>query len=540
MAEHADEFDRWFKTERRRVLSAVVVVVAAIALVGCVGDGGTEIPTVAGDTVISSSTTHDLPADQSFDAREPVSIPYTVISEDLSEGVPYSVDYLGLPDGTVMLTFDLAESSSPDCQFLPLSDLVYDPGTERLYPLVLMAGQESLNQGTECDGDANEHRIVVAVPRPLLPDSFTLWIDANDPPACCTDRPIRVEDGVIVDLALEPVEGGVWRRAGSVIGGDTLPTVVWTGERVLVLNTENWGNDIIGELWDPRSNTATPIGDTGLIWRVNAASAWTGEELLVVGGSNGPGLDRQAVAYNPETDTWRDIASPPGVDRDGLPSFVGEGIWTGEELIVPAQSAAYDPESDSWRTIAEWPLERDRVAVVVGASDRIVVWGGCSGVGQCDETNSGLHGDGVVYDIAADSWTPLAAGPLPPAVHAVAGWTGEEVVVVVTLPNSGEPAAATLDPSTGEWRALSTPDIEARSDANLVIAQGKAVIWGGRSSTFAELRSGAVYDLGADEWIDLPEAPEAASLFSMASFDDGVYVSGTRTSAPQILSLDSP
>ena len=60
------------------------------------------------------------------------------------------------------------------------------------------------------------------------------------------------------------------------------------------------------------------------------ATAWTGPELLVVG-ARGLGLFdgiKDAAAYDPATDTWRDLP--------GLPMQINDGasVWTGSELIV--------------------------------------------------------------------------------------------------------------------------------------------------------------------------------------------------------------
>jgi hypothetical protein len=80
----------------------------------------------------------------------------------------------------VVVYFGPAESSS--CPFEPISDLRFDATTRRLYPGVATSG------GPACTADANPHAIVVAVDRAELPEpNFEIWVDAGDPPACCTD-----------------------------------------------------------------------------------------------------------------------------------------------------------------------------------------------------------------------------------------------------------------------------------------------------------------------------------------------------------------
>ena len=146
--------------------------------------------------------------------------------------------------------------------------------------------------------------------------------------------------------AVDDVDSAEWSEGSTVIGGEVTPSVFWTGSEVLVLRTENGGNDVTGELWDPVSGEATRIADSGLNWRVGAATVWTGSEVLLVGGSNGPGLDQIGAAYDPMTDSWRTIADPPGDVDAWENALVGPGIWTGTEMLIWNAGLAYDPPAD--------------------------------------------------------------------------------------------------------------------------------------------------------------------------------------------------
>src|SRR3954467_9154717 len=75
------------------------------------------------------------------------------------------------------------------------------------------------------------------------------------------------------------------------------------------------------------------ISRSPLVSRYDAVAAWTGTEMLVVGGGRtGSGPDgsfdfrRDGAAYNPATDTWRSLPDAPG-----CPVF---GTWTGTTLVV--------------------------------------------------------------------------------------------------------------------------------------------------------------------------------------------------------------
>lgn len=261
------------------------------------------------------------------------------------------------------------------------------------------------------------------------------------------------------DAAARPGVDAIWAEANTGIGGEAFPALAWTGSEVIVLRTENGGSDVTGERWNPETNLARPIADSDLVWRVGAATAWTGDELLVVGGSNGPGLDRIGAGYDPAADSWRPLADPPGTVDGGENAILGPGVWTGRELIIWRSGLAYDPETDTWREIARSPLSPRLRPVTVWTGSELVVWGGCHRErGQCDESNSGLLGDGARYDPAADEWTSLPPAPLAPAVHMVAGWTGSDVIIVTTAPGPVTGArAAAFDPDTDRWTEIATP-----------------------------------------------------------------------------------
>lgn len=138
-----------------------------------------------------------------------------------------------------------------------------------------------------------------------------------------------------IAVGVAVVDGGVDDRPGVTDRGGSLPTGGW--ER---------------------------IASSPLTARGGAVAAWTGEEVLVVGGSTAlpcpPGTDCQpppsqefadAAAYNPATDTWRELAPSP-VD---VPS--GFGVWVDDELVVVSgrSTLIYNPDSDEWRQLPDLP-----------------------------------------------------------------------------------------------------------------------------------------------------------------------------------------
>ena len=309
---------------------------------------------------------------------------------------------------------------------------------------------------------------------------------------------------------------------------------------VLALDTQNFGNNIMGEAWTDDGVTpgfmAKPIADDQLIWRAHPATAWTGEELLVVGGSNGPGIERHAVAYSPSADSWRDLSPPPGVTNfDQLTG--SNGYWINNRLILPQASLAYDVSTDEWSEIAEWPFSDRRGGLLEQTNDGLIAWGGCSG-DNCDEQNTGLFDDGMRYVARTDTWTPIADGPLPAAVHVVGEWTGTELVVIVTSSNETQPAAAIYAPSTDTWSEIGAPPLSERQAADLVMSEDRLVLFGGHSElTYNRRTDGAIFTLFEQEWTLLPDAPLAAAGHTMVDFGSLLYVGGGRDFSPQVLHL---
>src|SRR3990170_6710074 len=139
------------------------------------------------------------------------------------------------------------------------------------------------------------------------------------------------------------------------------PAAVWTGTEMII-----WGGSARsgkiergyeGAAYNPVTRTwrtiaASPLGVQG----GGAGVVWTGDEM-VVWASNSPDGPVDAAVYDPSTDSWRRLPAGPLGKREGYAS-----AWTGEELIVVGGSlgdtlakpvaAALDPRTGSWRLLA--------------------------------------------------------------------------------------------------------------------------------------------------------------------------------------------
>lgn len=419
------------------------------------------------------------------------------------------------------------------------------------YPRVASSWRSLGLAGSCCDVHAFDPRVGCEIiegmvgPRTL---SILALVIAATGVACSSDAPDNQERvDPISALGATPAlldEGGVlptrfvWGEPATLIGGDAVPVAFWTGETVVVLKTTNGGNDVTGEQWDPTTNTATRIADSGLTWRSNPASVWTGTEVLLVGGSSGPALNAIGKAYNPTTDTWRTLADPPRPVDGWQNSIVGHAAWTGTEMIMWQSNLAYNPNTDIWRALTVTPLQFTARRAAVWTGSELIIWGGCHIENdQCDETNSGLLADGAIYDPATDTWTEIPPSPLSGAVHLVSGWTGTEALFIVTDPHDGaENTAAAFNPASRTWRNIAPLPLSTRRHSAAAWTGDSFIVWGGGDGLSDRgINDGAAYHPDLNAWTLLPESPgPGRSLHTVVSTGDTIYISATRTVNPPL------
>jgi hypothetical protein len=209
-----------------------------------------------------------------------------------------------------------------------------------------------------------------------------------------------------------------WRTLPKSVGGGL---VVWTGREAI-----GWGGGCCGDAWgnglayNPATDTYRELAPSPLAPSQGPVGTWTGRELVLfssgfdpASGKPYPASFARGAAYNPATDTWRRITPPL--------SSGGAAAWDGHEVLVAGGGAtaraafAYDPATNERRTLAPMPFGlRDARAFWTGG--RLIVWGGSEA------------GRGLAYDPRAGRWSKLPAAPLSGFPTAL-GWTGHSLVV---------------------------------------------------------------------------------------------------------------
>ena len=296
---------------------------------------------------------------------------------------------------------------------------------------------------------------------------------------------------------------------------------VWTGEDLLV-----WGGYVFdgsgdkpeqanGYVFEGRAESWDELAATPLSPRAYAAAAWTGEELLIWGGTDGrqERFFDDGAAYDPETDSWRVLPEAPIRARAPL------SVWTGRELIVwgtavrirdrPRDGAAYDPRANTWRTIPEAPIElTDATAVWTGRE--LIVFGAALHGGNFPETRTAI---GAAYDPERNTWRRLPDSTLSPQAS-TAAWTGTELVAW----DYGNSTGA-YDPRTNDWREL--PDVPL--DAGECAPNSIPV----RTLVLGDYCGGlVVYDPSMDRWRDISRPELRGWGFELVRADPVAFLLG--------------
>ena len=124
--------------------------------------------------------------------------------------------------------------------------------------------------------------------------------------------------------------------------------------------------------------------------------------------------------YDPTTDQWATLTTPPRPHRSGMAGVIGGklyvvGGWDGTGY--GGQLDVYDPAANRWTTKASMPRERfDAAAVALGG--KLYVIGGFVRDPDTTFTTVSPVRTTTVYDPATDTWTRKA--PLPTALGFVA------------------------------------------------------------------------------------------------------------------------
>jgi N-acetylneuraminic acid mutarotase len=261
-------------------------------------------------------------------------------------------------------------------------------------------------------------------------------------------------------------------------------------------------------------------------------AVWLDGEIITVGGfiSNvgSVTITDRAAAYNPNTDTWRELAPLPEARHHGMAAAYGGQVYFFGGSPPPsfgptANAWAYDPTTDTWREIAPLPEPRTAGAAVV-LDEAIYVVGGAGNFGQ--ETPL------LRYDPSSDTWVELAP-VLENREHVPAvAFNGQ--IWAVGGRYEGELASVEIyDPTTDSWTEGPVLQ-EVRAGHAAAVLDNRLYVFGGevfQSRDAAALTSVEVYDEERGVWGDAAALPIPLHGVPAVTGEGLIYVVGGSTIA---------
>ncbi|MGZ6974700.1 MAG: Kelch repeat-containing protein [Acidimicrobiia bacterium] len=306
---------------------------------------------------------------------------------------------------------------------------------------------------------------------------------------------------------------------------------IWTGSEYLGGPSgccdDLGGTEVFG--YSPERGTWSTLAPFPLGQRSGEASAWTGHEMVVVGGiqarsatdataSNAVPTNTGA-AYDPVKNTWRTIAPMPAAGPR-------TAAWTGHEVVAldATHLFRYQPAKDRWIVGTPPPFWRNGMTIVT-SGDQLLLWaGGDTSSGYPSPTQPvTVHADGAAYDPTTNRWSAIPKAPVPARMGAEGVWTGNRMVVWGGFGPDGPTGAgdrgmlgkgASYDPATSSWQALPASPLKARTNHAMVWTGHEVLVWGGEVAFTPSdnpvayyPRDGAAYDPATTTWRRMTPAP---------------------------------
>lgn len=225
------------------------------------------------------------------------------------------------------------------------------------------------------------------------------------------EQTVLTNDGFAYDPATD-----TWSTIPAApLSPRTYPFHVWTGEELIVWGGMEEIEEFLlsgttgGAAYNPTTNTWRVLAEAPLGRRNPGVAVWTGTSMITGGNGDQTDGDASWAAYDPALDSWTELPDPPV--RAGN---VYDGVWTGTEVIFSIDTGtesgsqrwselyAFNPETNEWRQTAS----PDRLLLGAGytwTGEYLVYWGMTGFPTTLVET---------AYDPDIDEWIQLTPAPL--------------------------------------------------------------------------------------------------------------------------------
>ncbi|WP_438043796.1 Kelch repeat-containing protein [Sorangium sp. So ce128] len=252
-----------------------------------------------------------------------------------------------------------------------------------------------------------------------------------------------------------------------------------------------------GLVYDPITGTTASVpltpGEAARGWEFayTALTLLPDGRVLRTGGSDDDSTLKEAVLYDPATNTWSSAGSmsvtrylhTATLLQDGRVLVVGGYTLNGNEMPQGRTSVEiYDPATSAWTAAAPTNLPRMQHTATLLPSGRVLVVGGGGRIyGGTEEEIEILVDAGEtaeIYDPASDTWT-LTAPPnfLHTWASAVAPMSHGRVMAV------GSDGAEIYKEASGSWTPIDEPTQRGFHTAT-TLQDGSVLITGGYDATY--------------------------------------------------------
>jgi len=244
-----------------------------------------------------------------------------------------------------------------------------------------------------------------------------------------------------------------------------------------------------------------PTGCTGpYVPRSGHVAVWTGEEVLIVGGTSGTQPIQPPIALRPDG-AIRQLADPP-LSPGWYPGMTA--LWTGQQMLIATGLPdyqgmvvlSYTPATDTW-TVSDPIPDGQYLEGAVWTGSELVLVGGVQNLGS-DQAWS--------FNPSTGDWTRLP-DPGIPRVEGMEGvWTGTEAIFYGGYAGGGESPGVAWNPATRTWRTLAPADRGHIQEHHLVWTGEHVIVYSGHSGPSHPDRL-LLYDPAADAWTESAPIP---------------------------------
>ena len=341
---------------------------------------------------------------------------------------------------------------------------------------------------------------------------------------------------------LEVVAGRGRRRAWAV-SSMGIGLVVAAGVSLMAWTDRTDDKELRTSDGGPTTGRWEELPPSPLSPRAQVTGVWTGEMVLLVGGSTWlcppnamcgppdvpPWLSDGAI-LDPESETWRSITPAPVPFAWASTAVLGDDVYfllDGGAGLGGARAAllSYSLGDDTWD---ELPLPPGgAMSGLVAAGDVLVAFSGSDERGEVPDQ---------VFDLTSGVWSPLAPDPLSPSFDRSMVWAAPYLYLfereLVPQPGSDGPSvarAARLRPGTAVWERLPDSEIISSSpwyaEGDLLVNPQLGGADGGGNEWGRTLPNGGMFSTTTEVWIDLPDTASESSTGVVG--ESGGLISGS-------------